>query len=650
MPRRRHRSTSACLLTATALALTALTPAQAGQAAQPPDRLPRVTPEPQSLRPTGADARVTRRVTVVADDRTDPAALRRLVRELEDHGAARVDVTAPDAVPRATGRLTVRLGAAGRPDLTRALAGTAVPDRAEGYALRAEAASVALAGADATGQFYAVQSLRQLLRRTGTTWHVAGAAVSDHPAMPLRGTVEGFYGTPWTHAERLDQMDFYGDVKANTYIYAPKDDPYHRDKWREPYPEDKAAELGELVERADANHVRFTFAVSPGTSICYSDPDHVQDLTAKLQALYDLGTRSFSIPLDDINYTAWNCEADRAAYGEPGRASAARAQSDLLNHVQRAFVATHEGTRPLQTVPTEYGDLTDTAYKQTLRDALDPDVEVMWTGTDVVPPEITNDQAEAASALFGRKVFVWDNYPVNDFGNTSGRLLLAPYDRREPGLSDHLTGIVANPMNQPYAGKVAVLGAAAFSWNDTAYDAKATWHAALSYLADGDPRATKALLLFADLNHLAPTFGDTPWQTQAPELSRRTAAFWQSWDAGDEAKAVRTLRPYADALAQAPATIRSGKVQPGFVTDAAPWLDATALWGRATVTMTDALDAWHRGDQDRARELAEESRDLQDQARAVRVDPPRNSWGKVQPKIADGVLDTFLTEAAARLT
>ncbi|MFH9094651.1 beta-N-acetylglucosaminidase domain-containing protein [Streptomyces albidoflavus] len=650
MPRRRHRSTRACLLTATALALTALTPAQAGQAAEPPDRLPRVTPEPQSVRPTGTDSRVTRRVTVVADDRTDPAALRRLVRELEEHGAARVDVVAPDAVPRATGRLTVRLGAADRPDLARALAGTAVPDRAEGYALRADGASVALAGADATGQFYAVQSLRQLLQRSGTTWRIAGAAISDFPAMPLRGTVEGFYGTPWTHAERLDQMDFYGDVKANTYIYAPKDDPYHRDKWREPYPEDKAAELGELVERADANHVRFTFAVSPGTSICYSDPDHVEDLTAKLQALYDLGTRSFSIPLDDINYTAWNCEADRAAYGEPGRAPAARAQSDLLNHVQRTFVATHEGTRPLQTVPTEYGDLTDTAYKQTLRDELDAEVEVMWTGTDVVPPEITNDQAEAASALFGRKVFVWDNYPVNDFGNTSGRLLLAPYDRREPGLSDHLTGIVANPMNQPHTSKVAVLGAAAFSWNDTAYDAKATWHAALSYLAGGDPDATKALLLFGDLNHLAPTFGDTPWQPQAPELSRRTAAFWQSWDAGDEAKAVRTLRPYADALAQAPATIRSGPVQPGFVTDAAPWLDATALWGRATVTMTDALDAWQRGDQNRARELAEESRTLQDQARAVRVDPPRNSWGKVQPKIADGVLDTFLTEAAARLT
>lgn len=36
----------------------------------------------------------------------------------------------------------------------------------------------------------------------------------------------------------------------------------------------------------------------------------------------------------------------------------------------------------------------------------------MWTGTDVVPPSITNQQAEGAAKLFGRKVFVCDNYPV----------------------------------------------------------------------------------------------------------------------------------------------------------------------------------------------------------------------------------------------
>ena len=61
--------------------------------------------------------------------------------------------------------------------------------------------------------------------------------------MPHRGTIEGFYGSPWTAEERLDQLAFYGRYKLNTYVYAPKDDPYHRDRWREPYPPDALAQL-----------------------------------------------------------------------------------------------------------------------------------------------------------------------------------------------------------------------------------------------------------------------------------------------------------------------------------------------------------------------------------------------------------------------
>ncbi|WP_345595717.1 beta-N-acetylglucosaminidase domain-containing protein [Streptomyces marokkonensis] len=630
----------------------AITDAAEHAAASP---LPPVSPTPQTLAREGRDAVVTGRVLVVADEGTDAGARDRLVRELKAHGADRVDIVAPEEVPgAAAGLLTVRLGQATRPDIAAALGDTRTPARDEGYALRVEGArpgaEVTLGGEDAAGQFYAVQTLRQLfVRAGGKAWRVAGVRVSDFPSMPLRGTIEGFYGQPWTHAERLDQMDFYGDVKANTYIYAPKDDPYHRGKWRAPYPADKLTELGELVRRATANHVRFTFAVSPGESICYSDPADRKALKAKLQALYDLGTRAFSVPLDDISYTRWNCEGDREAFGDPGREAAARAQVDLLNDVQRDFVATHEGAQPLQMVPTEYGDLTDTAYKKTLRDTLDPAVEVMWTGTAVVPPKITNEEAGKASELFGRKVFVWDNYPVNDFGNTSGRLLLAPYDKREAGLSAHLSGIVANPMNQPYASKVAVFGAADFTWNDGAYDARRNWPRAMAYLAGGDREATEALLVFGDLQHLAPTFGATPWQPQAPELARRVTEFWTSWDDGDRAAAVASLRAYARAVERAPATIRGGAVEEGFTVDAADWLDGTELWGKAMVRMLDALTERRTGDKEASDRLLAESNELQRQARAVRVDPPRNSWGKVRPKVGDGVLDSFLVQADVRL-
>ncbi|RFU83488.1 hyaluronidase [Streptomyces triticagri] len=653
---RRRKTTltvGACFALASSLALQTLpaaaAPDQAPRAAHTP---PPVSPTPQTIDRAGDDASVTGKAYVVAGEDTDTAARDRLVEELKRHGARKVEIVAPGNTPRDARRhLTVRIGAADRDDITEALGGTKVPEQAEGYALRVNGkrngGSVALGGTDAAGQFYAVGTLRQLFVRSGGRWQVSGVAVSDHPSMPLRGTIEGFYGQPWTHEERLDQMDFYGDLKANTYVYAPKDDPYHRGKWREPYPEDKLAELGELVERATANHVRFTFAVSPGESICYSDTEDRKALKDKLQALYDLGTRAFSIPLDDINYTSWNCEADEAAYGAPGQESAAKAQVDLLNDVQQDFIATHEGAKPLQMVPTEYGDLQDSPYKQTMRETLDPEVVVMWTGTDVVPPEITNDQADQISKLFGRKVFVWDNYPVNDFGNTKGRLLLAPYDKREAGLSEHLSGIVANPMNQPYASKVAVFGAADFGWNDRGYDAATSWPRALAYLAGGDREATDALLVFADLQHMAPTFGEQPWQPQAPELDRRVREFWTAWEGdGDRTEALKSLRRHAKAIEEAPATIRGGAVQEGFTTDAAPWLDATELWGGAMVKTVDALAARDTGDTATADRLLAESADLQKQARAVRVDPPRNSWGEAEPMVGDGVLDTFLEKAA----
>lgn len=51
----------------------------------------------------------------------------------------------------------------------------------------------------------------------------------------------------------------------NTYIYGPKDDPYHSSPhWRDPYPADQAAQIKELVKVAKENHVDFVWAIHPG--------------------------------------------------------------------------------------------------------------------------------------------------------------------------------------------------------------------------------------------------------------------------------------------------------------------------------------------------------------------------------------------------
>ncbi|HET8619693.1 MAG TPA: protein O-GlcNAcase [Acidimicrobiales bacterium] len=626
--------------------------------------LPLVTPTPRDIRWLGPDVAVPASVTLRIGDGVDDATIGAVTEVMQAAGATDVETRPggdPGGDPGGGGdssarggdrRLTVDVASSIAGDLAAELAavGLAVPPDlgAEGYALAAFRRSdghdrLVLAGADAAGAFYAAQTLRQLAGAGA----VAGVGVLDHPAMRHRGTIEGFYGSPWTTAERLDQLAFYGRFKLNTYVYAPKDDPYHRDRWREPYPADLLADLTTLIDAATANHVRFTFAVSPGVSICYGDPADRAALVAKLDALYAEGVRSFSVALDDIDHTRWNCAGDSAGYGPPSTAAAARAQLELVNAVQHDFVAQRPGTLPLQMVPTEYRGTGDSEYRQVLRSGLDPAVEVMWTGAYVVPEEITVAHAEAARSTYGRPVFVWDNTPVNDFPRTAGRLILAPYARREPGLSAHVSGVVLNPMNQASASKVQLVGGADFAWNDTAYDPARAQRAAAGHLAGGDPATVEALLAFFDLENLAPTSArsEIVSQPQSPALAAELEGFHAAWRRGDKAGAVAGLRPYAAVLAGAPDLVRARVVDPAFVADCGPWLDATALWAGALVATLDGLDARLAGDGATASVRLAEASALVAQAEAIHTIP-----GETRPegpvRVADGVLDDFLAGAA----
>ena len=145
-------------------------------------------------------------------------------------------------------------------------------------------------------------------------------------------------------------------------------------------------------------------------------------------------------------------------------------------------------------------------------------------------------------------------------------------------------------MNQAAASKIAIFGVADFTWNDEAYDAGHNWRGRSDYLAGRRSRHDAALLAFVDLNHLAPTFG-APWQPQAPELAGSHRRVLGALGRRRQAGAVAGLRDYAQSIADAPEAIRSGPTDPAFLSDASPWLDATALWGQATVQLLDAVQA-----------------------------------------------------------
>lgn len=106
-----------------------------------------------------------------------------------------------------------------------------IPDHKEGYYLSVNEKEIVLAGNDERGTYYALQTFAQLLK----DGKLPEVEIKDYPSVRYRGVVEGFYGTPWSHQARLSQLKFYGKNKMNTYIYGPKDDPYHSaPNWRLP--------------------------------------------------------------------------------------------------------------------------------------------------------------------------------------------------------------------------------------------------------------------------------------------------------------------------------------------------------------------------------------------------------------------------------
>ncbi|WP_369204360.1 beta-N-acetylglucosaminidase domain-containing protein [Streptomyces sp. PU-14G] len=571
-------------------------------------------------------ATVTRTVTVVTGHHPDGPALKAVRQALRAAGTERVVTTQAEHADHA-GQLTVHMGE----DAPRGLGG-------EGYALtlgggsRRSAGRIVLAGEDDTGTYYAAQSLRQILpasRHPGT--RVRGLAIRDWPSTRSRGVIQGFYGTAWSQGAQLDQLDYYGAHKLNTYLYSPKDDPYLRERWRDPYPRRRLADLEKLVERAEARHVDFGYALSPGLSVCYSSTADATALTEKFESMWRIGVRTFVIPLDDISYTEWNCPEDAKRFGTGG-AAAARAQAHLVNTVQREFFGAHPGAAPLQMVPTEYAGTAPKPYKKELAGRLSPEVTVQWTGSEVVSPSVTTAQARKARAAFGHPVVLWDNYPVNDYA--TDRLLLGPYTGRSEDLPEHLEGIVANPMIQPSASKIALGTVADYTWNSRAYRPRPSWAASIRELSGGNRRVERALRAFADVNH-----SSLLDKRQGPDLRTAVRDYWR----GERAAA--GLDAALKRLRNAPAVLDKALPDRRFLRDTGPWLGAARDWARADLAALRMLTAARDGDGERARQLRRDLPRLVRRAeshRYVDIDGER-----IPAVVGEGVLDSFVDDAVA---
>jgi hyaluronoglucosaminidase len=313
----------------------------------------------------------------------------------------------------------------------------------------------------------------------------------------IRGVIEGFYGPPWTHAERLDLVAFCGVEGLDTWVHAPKDDPYHRKLWREPYPDAQLEQLAELVRACEQHGVDFAYAIAPGLDICYSDEAELGTLIAKCDQLRSVGVRTFQLLWDDIEHDL-NCAADEERYGGSVKPSGA-AQADFSNRFRAAYL---DGA-PLVVCPMGYAGVGPTPYRDAFGDGLDEGTIVYWTGPDVVPKEITRAQLDGAVEAFGHELLIWDNYPVNDFD--PARLFLGPLRNRDATLFEgRCAGLIANAMVQAVPSKLALATVADYLRDPVAYDPDASFERALRDYGAEVAEALRALPAVGLAQSLAP--------------------------------------------------------------------------------------------------------------------------------------------------
>lgn len=469
-------------------------------------------------------------------------------------GAEQADAAAVKALqvlnPTADGAIEVVVGERG--DDVVAPWNDKIPTKSEGYYLSVAPGKVVIAGADEAGTFYGVQTFLSMAGQCC----VPQVAIADSPAIARRGVIEGFYGNPWSHADRLSQFDFYGRHKMNTYVYGPKDDPYHHARWYEPYPDDKAAEMKALTTAAAANKVKFIWAMHPSNSI-ETKADR-QKALAKFRQMYSLGVRNFAIFFDDIS------------------AKSVDAQIDYLNFLDREFVKKHPDVGNLVMCPTVYNrSWASGDYLHRIGTELNDDIEIMWTGNTVCDM-INVEDCQWFTGQTTRLPYIWLNYPVNDYGQHN--LLMGPMYGNDKEIAPMVSAFCSNPMQYAEASKMALAQIADFAWNPEGYDQNRSWLAALAEL---QPEHTEAFRLFCENNedvglsvHALRFLGETP---DFPSL--QTPDDYQQW-----------FEARRDAANELLAAADSGDP---LLTEVREWIVALQLqaaMGLETVAMQRALD------------------------------------------------------------
>jgi hexosaminidase len=193
---------------------------------------PQLVPQPRELQATGQvfelkpDSEIVLSPATAAEDRMAGETLQDELKFATGHEFPIVSAPSSARVP------AIRLARFGDAHVNAALQSAGLNTSGigdQGYVLDVEPASVVVAGKDAAGLFYGVQTLRQLVTGNGDGVHILGAHVRDWPSLTYRGAQVDMSRGPvpkLSYLERIVQS--VSEFKMNQ-LYMYMEDAYRLD-------------------------------------------------------------------------------------------------------------------------------------------------------------------------------------------------------------------------------------------------------------------------------------------------------------------------------------------------------------------------------------------------------------------------------------
>lgn len=263
---------------------------------------------------------------------------------------------------------------------------------------------------------------------------------------PELGIIEGFFGRPYSWAERADMVQALKPAGYDFYLYAPKADAHLRRRWREPYPDAELEALSGFAQACRDAGVRFGVGLSPYELFLGFDDAAKGALAAKLAQLDSLGLDDLGVFFDDMKGDLPELAARQIeiVHWIAGRTTAGRVIACPSYYTDDPVLDRVFGQRPAN-------------YLEDLGRGLDPAIQLMWTGEEVCSREFSPGHLARVTEQMRRKPFLWDNYPVNDGPRMSRHLHLRAFTGRPGAIAPHIAAHAVNPASQAVLSRIPAL-------------------------------------------------------------------------------------------------------------------------------------------------------------------------------------------------